>query len=209
MRHRATRGRPGSTILWPRSRIPWWLRPGRNPLRRPVDRIERLVMVGLLAVFAAGGTTAAIGAGRWAEHGAMHAARVQAAQWHRVPAHLLRSAAPPVGPADPSFYVSYALAWWVAPDGARRAGRIIVAAGARAGATVPLWTDASGRPTASPLARGQVAYLGLLAGTLVVIALAAFLAAAGAVARRVLDARRLAGWEAAWTVTGPQWTGHR
>jgi hypothetical protein len=46
-----------------------------------------------------------------------------------------------------------------------------------------------------------------LAATGAVTVLAAALVIGAAVARRVLDGRRLAGWEAAWTAIGPQWTG--
>ena len=33
--------------------------------------------------------------------------------------------------------------------------------------------------------------------------------AAGVLARRVLDRRRLRAWEAEWRASGPQWSGHR
>jgi hypothetical protein len=35
------------------------------------------------------------------------------------------------------------------------------------------------------------------------------LPAAGMLARRALDRRRLRAWEAEWRASGPQWSGHR
>jgi hypothetical protein len=46
----------------------------------------------------------------------------------------------------------------------------------------------------------------IVGGSFGVIALAALLAVIGMRARRVLDKRRMAAWEAEWRVTGPRWT---
>jgi len=35
------------------------------------------------------------------------------------------------------------------------------------------------------------------------------LLAAGGLARRVLDRRRMSAWEAEWRASGPSWSGHR
>ena len=62
---------------------------GRNPLRRATDRAEAWIRVGLLAVFLIAGPMAALGAGHWANHAGITAARVPAASAHRVkPADL-------------------------------------------------------------------------------------------------------------------------
>ena len=41
-------------------------------------------------------------------------------------------------------------------------------------------------------------------GTIIMVA--AVLAAVGCAGQRLLDRRRLAGWEADWNAVGPQWT---
>jgi hypothetical protein len=51
-----------------------------NPLRRASDRAEAWIRVGVLVVFLAAGPPAAIGAGHWAYHAEITAARVQAAR---------------------------------------------------------------------------------------------------------------------------------
>ena len=82
-------------------------------------------------------------------------------------------------------------------------------AGAAAGARIPVWLDRSGQPVAPP--GGQVA--------MIVNALAPSTAVAGGagmtllvcygLCRLVLDRRRLAAWESAWSLTGPRWTTRR
>jgi hypothetical protein len=77
------RGRPGGLTRLARA-----LGLGRNPLRRATDRAEAWIRVGLLAVFLIAGPMAALGAGHWAYHTGITAARVPAA-----PAHQVKSAA--------------------------------------------------------------------------------------------------------------------
>ena len=64
----------------------------RNPLRRATDRAEAWIRVGLLAVFLIAGPMAALGAGHWAYHAGITAARVSAAPAHRVKPAALQQA---------------------------------------------------------------------------------------------------------------------
>ena len=57
-----------------------------NPLRRTSDRAEAWIRAGLLAVFLIAGPMAALGAGGWAFHAGITAARAQAAAAHHVQA---------------------------------------------------------------------------------------------------------------------------
>jgi hypothetical protein len=63
-----------------------------NPLRRATDRAEAWIRVGLLTVFLIAGPMAALGAGHWAYHAGITAARVSAAPTHRVKPAALRQA---------------------------------------------------------------------------------------------------------------------
>ena len=82
------------------ARLARWLGFDRNPLRRGTDRVEsalRLLMI-LLVVTAV--PAAAVAAGRWADHYALHRAQAQRAVDRQVTAVLLEDA-PAVGIPDP------------------------------------------------------------------------------------------------------------
>jgi hypothetical protein len=187
-------------------KVLWRLWLDRNPLRRRADRIERLLIIGLIVLFAAAAPVVALAVGHGVAAGAAATARAESATWHRVAAHVQRSAPPPVGPANPGSYVAREPAWWTAPGGTRRSGGVVVPGGTRAGSVVQVWVDRAGRLVRGPLPQVGVAGAAL-AATGAVTVLAATLVIGAAVARRVLDGRRLAGWEAAWAAIGPQWTG--
>ncbi len=134
------------------------------------------------------------------------AVRAEATSAHEVQAHLLH-AAPPAGPAYPSSYLASEPAWWIAPDGSRHTGRLVVPAGQPAGATLPVWTSWSGRPVAPPPQHDQVIATGWLTVIGVIVGAAAILLGAAIAARLILNARRIRGWTRAWTAVGPRWTG--
>ncbi len=180
----------------------------RNPLRRAIDRIETAAMLGLFTLFLIGGPAAAVIAGKLADAGGLRTEQAQAS-WHAVPAVLLHSAPPARGPANPASSVAWVKARWTAPDGSPRTGSVLVGAGTRAGAAVTVWTDSAGRLTPPPLRHFQVVDQVILAAVTAPAALAVALLGAGWAVGRVLNRRRLVHWEAAWSATGPQWTGRR
>jgi hypothetical protein len=159
-------------------------------------------VAGLLAAFLIGVPLAALFAG-WSQY---HAERAQQASWHQVRA-LVLAPAPDRGYAG---HEAAVLATWAAPGGAQRTGRIVAPSRARAGGTVPVWIDGSGRPAHAPAQPGQ------MVGEAIVVAVLAAAAPAGlpllgaaALARRVLTRRRLAAWDAEWLATRPRWTSQR
>jgi hypothetical protein len=182
----------------------------RNPLRRGTDRVEaalRLVMI-LLAVVAV--PAAAVAAGRWADHYALHRAQVQRVLNHQVTAVLLEDA-PATGVPDP--YTSIQTAWvparWQPAGQPSRTGQVLAVIGARKGSPVQTWVDQSGAVTDPPLERRVIVgdvWLAVMATCLMSLLV---LLAAGVLVRRVLDGRRLRAWEAEWRANGPLWSGHR
>jgi len=96
---------------------------------------------------------------------------------------------------------------WTAPGGTSREGEVYAPAGARAGAAVMVWTDGLGRLEPAPVQRADVAAQEALAALLAAVLAAAAVGGTGFLARRVLDRRRLAAWDADWSRTGPRWTG--
>jgi hypothetical protein len=183
------------------------LRPDRNPLRRTADRIEAALIVGLVTAFLVGAPIAASAAGHWVRASGLGAARQQEAAFYRVPAVLLQASPRTIG-------LGYwgppkVRARWTAPDGSQHTGEVAVSGGARAGSTVMVWADGTGQLTGPPLRRAQVDFGADLSAAIAIVVLALALMCARALARRALDRRRLAAWEADWSATGPQWTSRR
>jgi hypothetical protein len=179
--------------------------PDRNPLRRTVDRAEGLIVAALAVAFLAGAPLAAVATGHAVYGYGARAGEGQRAAWHQVPAVLLASV-PTRGYGYAYDYQPSAPARWRAPDGMQRAGPVPVSWGARVGATVRVWVDAAGRVTGPPLQPSQADSQAVVAATFAALAFGVVMLCAGLLAHAVLTRRRLAGWEADWRATGPQWS---
>jgi hypothetical protein len=173
-----------------------------NPLRRRTDKIAACFAGLLLATFSVGAPVLSIAAIGWA--GRTGATEQQAARsWHQVSA-VLQQAAPSYSREISGH--SQVQARWTAPDGRARAGAIPVSAGLAAGHTVPLWVDEAGLATGPPPGHGAVLAREATAGVVATVALGIVLLCLASVGQWVLDRRRFAEWEAAWSTVGPQWT---
>lgn len=186
------------------SRFSRWLRglwPDRNPLRRTSDRMEAAVVGWLAAALLVGAPLAALSAGRLSYDAGVSAQHAQQA-WRQIPAVLLIDApdAAPDGPAR----AAGSLAYWTAPNGAQRVGRVPAPPDARAGTVLRVWIDASGRLAGSPVPRRQVELQAALAGLLAAAGLVLVLLGTAALARFVIARRRLAAWAAEWQATAPR-----
>jgi hypothetical protein len=91
--------------------------------------------------------------------------------------------------------------------GALRKVEIYAPGGTRAGTTVMVWTGSSGKLEGAPVRRADVTIWETFAALAAAVLAVAAVATAGLLARRALDRRRLAAWDAEWSRTGPQWTG--
>jgi hypothetical protein len=181
-------------------------RPDRNPLRRGSDRMETAVLAVLVIAFLVGAPFAAQASGAWA-HAIAHRVQVtQVASRHQVQAVLLNAA--PAGSKNAEF-MSQVRARWVAPDGKKVTGQVSVQPGTAAGTMVRVWTTRDGQLTDPPLLDSQVAEQAAFAEIAAVAALAILLTVAGLLARRALDKRRAAAWDADWRATEPRWTTRR
>ena len=167
----------------------------RNPLRRPADRAETIVLALLFVAFLVGARGASSPSGRPRAGSRAHAMAqrgelAQAASARRVAAVVLTTpAVPAVGSWD---VASVTQARWTAPDGAVVTSGIPVPGGTAAGARLSVWTTRAGQPAAEPLNGSQVASLTLLGEAAGVTALAIVLALAGVLARWTLNRYRLA-----------------
>jgi hypothetical protein len=179
----------------------------RNPLRRGSDRAETVVLGALLAAFLAAAPFTAYAAGSWAHASAVRDAQAQRASLHQVTATLVE-AAPLLGSygSASDFAVE---ARWRAPDGRVRTGELLVTAATAAGHSTRIWVDRGGRLTGPPLSRDQVTGRAQLAVGVAVGGLAVLLITAAWLARRGIDRRRMAAWDADWMANGPRWSPRR
>ena len=153
--------------------------PDRNPLRRRLDRAEAVAVGGLAVLFLVMAPFAATAAWHMAYSFGTRTAHVQRS-WHQAPAVLLASA-----PSSwESKYGNPVRVRWVAPDRPPRTGTVSVPWGARAGSTVTVWVDASGRLTGLPLRLSQVRGQAVLAAVLAPVVLGILLACARAAGSR-------------------------
>jgi hypothetical protein len=163
------------------------------------------VLAVLVIAFMLAAPFAAVACGAWG-HAIAH--RVQAAQQasrYLVPAVVLRVPQGSEG-AGYAALAPEAQARWTAPDGKVVSVDVPVPAATALGTVMRVWVTRDGQLTDAPLQDTQVAGQADLAATFGVVALAATLTVTGVLARRVLDRRRMAAWDADWQVTGHRWT---
>jgi hypothetical protein len=177
----------------------------RSPLRRGTDRVEAWVRIALVLVFVIGAPLAGWGAARWAESVAPSAAHAQLAGEHRATATLLHNV-----PDSSDYLAPVSLGWvkarWPVPGGSVQTGYIEAPSGSRAGSTMQVWLDPSGIVTAPPVPASQIRDWVFLMTVLAPIVLALMLLALMALFARILERRRLASWEQAWSAVEPQWS---
>jgi hypothetical protein len=176
-----------------------------NPLRRRTDKIATSLAVLLLAVFVVGAPLLWVAVVGWAGRPGVAELRAERS-WHEVSAVLLQAAPAPAASAAGVLSYPRVRARWSAPDGRARTGQIPVTTALAAGGTVRLWVDAAGSPAGPPLNRRAVVADEVAAAAVATSGLGIVLLCLAWAGRRVLDRRRLAGWQAGWAAVGPQWT---
>ena len=72
-----------------------------------------------------------------------------------------------------------------------------------------VWVNRAGQLTGPPLGPVQLASRAQMAAAAAAASLAVTLIVAAWLARRSLDRRRLAAWDADWLANGPQWSPRR
>ena len=176
-----------------------------NPLRRRTDKIAIWLMAQFLVVVLVGAPLFAIAAFTWAARAGAAEQRAERS-WREVPAVLLRSVPVPDSFAGGVFGYSWVPARWTAPNGHVRVGDIPVEVGLTAGRKVRLWVDAVGTPTDIPLTHRVIVARAATAAAVATTGLLIALSCLALLVRWLLDRRRIADWELAWAIVGPQWT---
>jgi hypothetical protein len=184
-------------------------RPGRLP-RRPVDRIEDLVLWMLITLGLLTAVLAASVAARRYDEG-MHRVDLETRERTQVEAVLLEPAEQllimddrgrTVQVAPTSVPVRY-----TAPDGAERRATAMVTGRRPAGAVVPVWVDRTGAIVGAP-ARGIDAIRSAALSATVVLAVGAVvLGGIGAGVRIVTRRWAMRRWECEWERVEPRWSG--
>lgn len=179
---------------------------GRNPLRRPHDRVEGATMVVLTVAFlAAMAWPSFLGARLYQSQLAA------AAQLRPATAILTHNGPRPDIRLVPTGQV---LAHWTGPGGHEKSGVLEAVttpgiSGAVAGTRVRVWLNRLGQPVAPPPGRALMMVGAVLTALAVAAGIAAALLIPYWLCRLALDRRRLAAWESAWALTGPRWTSRR
>ena len=193
----------------PLAQLARWLGFDRNPLRRGTDRIEAALRLIMMIMIVTAVPAAAVLAGQQADHAALNRARAQQATDHLVDAVLLEQA-PATGIPDPytSIQTAWVLARWQPPGRPPRTGEVLAQVGSRKGSTVRTWIGPSGAVASPPIDHRAIVGDVCIAVVATCLGSSLVLLVSSALARRVLDHRRLNAWDAEWRASGPLWTGH-
>lgn len=177
-----------------------------NPVRRGIDQAETWIRVVLAVAFLACAPALGISLSHWTGVAMTSRAHTETANRYLVPATLL-SPARQTGhyPGTGTDY-SWARARWTGHDGTHRVGEVQARAGAGKGSQVRIWTGHDGRLVPPPLAHAQIVSRMVTVGLLAPLMLGLLLLALAGVVHRALDRRRMAAWEADWSLVEPQWT---
>jgi hypothetical protein len=180
-----------------------YLRPDRNPLRRPLDRLHSRLVATLAGLFLITAVIASAlmvqfvgGAGLRAEH---HQARTR----YQVDALVTATGAA----ASRNGVEQETRLRWRDRTGRWRTGGVVPSGDDRVGAHRRVWIDQAGGLTARPRTHAQTLTDTTLAVLAALTSLAILHAGAYTAVNRRLERRRMALWEDAWAATAPRWTG--
>jgi hypothetical protein len=177
----------------------------RNPMRRPIDRLEAWSRLALLCAFLVLAPLLAALLGRVAYRAGVQVERVEQAERALTSAVLLEDAGP-IGGGKTTPPKVRALAMWRTADGVLHTGEVLAAARTPAGSTVDVWIDTAGRRAEPPQRRDQTIGHTVAAALLTASALALLVLCASAMLRRMCDRRRMAAWQLEWMIVEPRWS---
>lgn len=178
----------------------------RNLLRRPPDRVESSIAVILVILFLVGAPLLGLFAGRLAYDSSLRTEQAQAVKrW--VTARLTADSPIHVKHADrvPADRVTAAARWTYA--GTEHTGNVPVKPGAKAGSTVTISVDGTGRPVTKPRTHADTITRTTVLSSVSVLSFGLALWTIHLIIRSVFIRRRLADWDAAWAALEPKWTG--
>lgn len=132
-------------------------------------------------------------------------ARTELADLTPVAGILLQDTVPVTGASRPS--PRKASVRWVGDDGAEHTATTTIPGVHRAGETVPLWADRTGRLVQAPKAASDATLAALLVGLLIGTGGAGVVYLIGRLLFAWTARRFASAWEQEWERVGPEWTG--
>jgi hypothetical protein len=177
-------------------------------MRRRSDVVDAWLVPVAIVVFLALCPLVLAVTGNWTRAANVSEQRAQA-DWTHVQAVLLQSVpGPQMVDHGTNTWLTWTPASWTAA-GVRHTADVPALSGSRARSVVTVWLDSKGKVHLPPLTPGGAGARLLEARLTGLAVLAVVLALTIVLVRRLLDRRRLAGWENAWLSVGPTWSRHR
>ncbi|WP_157433247.1 Rv1733c family protein [Actinomadura rifamycini] len=167
-----------------------------NELRRPVDRVQRLLGFALLLIFLGVAPPLAVWAGSVSYAAGARAEDAERQDRQRVTATVTKTGG--TAASGDRFVHETVQATWPGPDGKPRAGTLPSWRGVDIGDRRAIWVDGAGEPTVAPRPHSRTVTDAVYAGTAAVLGAALPAAVAYGLVRRHCDRRRDALWDAAW-----------
>ncbi len=174
----------------------------RNPMRRREDRLQLAVAAVLTLLFLIVAPLLSMAVGGRIYQTEDRVARAEAARLHEVDATVLE-----VGKAPLYAPITPAKVQWRDGDGATHTSDYQATGVVKAGATVKIWLDGSGKVTEPPSSTRALSKA-LLITTGMVFGIAVFFGCGYALLHRALDRRRARLWEAEWATVERVWGNH-
>ncbi|MFI0357573.1 hypothetical protein [Actinomadura sp. 9N407] len=190
-------GRP-----WPRRKLRRRLGLERNRLRRPIDRVQRWIALGLLLLLAVIATPAAVWAAGLAYDGGMRVERTERAERHQVVATVVATG---VGSSGDHYVHETVQANWPRPeagsgqDAAKtRTGTLPGWKDAEPGQKKRIWVDRQGDPAVQPRPHSRTVTDAVYAAFAAVLGAGTPILAIYLLVRRRCDRYRDGLWDEAW-----------
>ncbi|MFV2171788.1 hypothetical protein ACFHW2_05880 [Actinomadura sp. LOL_016] len=167
-----------------------------SELRRPVDRVQRLLGFALLLIFLGAAPPLAIWAGAASYATGSRTEEAERRDRHRVTATVTQTGG--AATSGDRFVHETVQATWPGPGAKPTAGTLPSWRGVEVGDRRTIWVDRAGEPTVEPRPHSRTVTDAVYAGTAAVLGAALPTAVAYGLVRRRCDRRRDALWDADW-----------
>ncbi|WP_157430824.1 Rv1733c family protein [Actinomadura macra] len=185
-------GREGTVFTRLRRRLGF----ERSELRRRVDRVQRIVALGLLVLLLGAAPPLAAWAGAWSYDAGVRAEQAERTSRHQVVATVTSTGG--IGSSGDRYIHETIQATWPGADGKSRTGTLPSWKNAKAGAQRTIWVNGKAEPTVRPRPHSRTVTDATYAAAATVLGLSMPLLLAYALVRRRCDRYRDELWEAEW-----------